>query len=89
MSGQINKIEVTIHGEKYVLKGCETPEYMEMLAFQLNKRLKHTQGINPRLSTIQAAILTALNILDDYTKIQQEYRSLVELLEEPDDKTKR
>lgn len=89
MSEKLNKVEVTIHGEKYVLKGIETTDYMEMLAFQLSKRISQIQGLNPRLSTFQSAVLTALNILDELTKLQQEYQSLVELLDEPKEKAKK
>lgn len=89
MSEKINKVEVHIHGEKYVLKGSESPDYMEMLAFQLGKRISQIQGMNPRLSTFQSAILTALNLLDELTKLQQEHQSLVELLEEPREKVKK
>lgn len=86
MSENINKVEVTIHGETYVLKGSESAEYMEMLAFQLSRRLSQVQGMNSRLSIFQSAILTALNIMDEYNKLQQEYQSLVELLDEPKSK---
>jgi cell division protein ZapA len=82
MSDNLNKVEVSILEERYVLKGDESPEYMEMLALQVNKRLRQAQGNNPRLSVTQAAILTALNILDEYSKLQQEYRNLVDLLED-------
>ncbi|MFZ5631852.1 MAG: cell division protein ZapA [Bacillota bacterium] len=86
---KINKVEVTILDDQYIIKGGDPPEYIEMLASQMNKRLQRVQGINPRLSNYQTAILTALNILDEYTKLQQEYQSLVELLEEPKDKAKK
>lgn len=71
---EIKKVEVSISGETYILKGTESPEYMEMLASQLSRRLAHVQGLNPRLSILQTAILTALNILDELNKAGQDHR---------------
>jgi cell division protein ZapA len=79
---KINRVEVKINDVIYVLKGTEPPEYMEMLASQLDRRLSQMQEMNPRLSMHQAAILTSLNILDEYMKLREEHRSLEELLEE-------
>ncbi|MCL6610568.1 MAG: cell division protein ZapA [Peptococcaceae bacterium] len=81
MAEKINRVEVVINGETYILKGTETPEYMESLASDLNRRLSEIQGMNPRLSTYQTAVLTALNILDEYTKLKGEHQTLVDLLE--------
>jgi len=82
MSEGINKVEVTILDERYVLKGKDSPEHMEMLAYQINKKIQIIQNMNPRLSIVQTAILTALNILDEHTKLQQEYQGLLELLDD-------
>jgi cell division protein ZapA len=89
MSDTVNKVEVSILDERYVLKGKESPEYLEMLAYQINKRLQQVQGMNSRLSMVQTAILTAVNLLDEYTKLQQEYQSLMELLDEPKEKSRK
>ncbi|MHB8155952.1 MAG: cell division protein ZapA [Desulfocucumaceae bacterium] len=89
MSEEMNKVEVTILEERYVLKGKESPEHLETLGFQINKKLQQVQSMNPRLSIVQAAILTALNILDDYTKLQSEYKGFLELLDETKDKSKK
>lgn len=85
----INKVEVTILDERYVLKGKESEDYLEMLAFQINKRLQQVQNMNPRLSLVQTAILTAVNMLDEYTRLQQEYQSLLELLDDTREKGKK
>ncbi|MCL5056841.1 MAG: cell division protein ZapA [Actinobacteria bacterium] len=89
MSETTNRVEVTILEERYVLKGEESEDYLEMLAFQINKKLQQVQNMNPRLSVVQTAILTAVNILDEYTKLQQEYQGLLELLDDPGVKSKK
>ena len=82
MSEEIKRVEVVINGETYILKGTGSQERMEILASSLSNRIREIQNRNPRLSTHQSAILTALNILDEHMKVQEEHRSLVELLEE-------
>ncbi|MFZ5649364.1 MAG: cell division protein ZapA [Bacillota bacterium] len=82
MSHNLNKVEVYILDDRYVLKGSEPQEHMEMLAFQLDKRLKKAQDTNPRLNKVQTVVLTALNLLDELTKIQQEYRDFVEMADQ-------
>lgn len=82
MSQNLNKVEVFILDDRYVLKGGESPEYLETLAFQLDKRLKKAQDANPRLSKVQTVVLTAANLLDELIKLQQEYRDFVEMVDE-------
>lgn len=89
MSGNANKVEVYILDERYVMKGKESPEHMEMLAFQLNKRLRQAQSVNPRLSNMQTVLLTAINLLDELIKLQEEYKGFVELLDETGEKNKK
>ncbi|MFZ5596474.1 MAG: cell division protein ZapA [Bacillota bacterium] len=86
MSEDLNKVEVFILDERYVLKGNEPAEYMEMVALQVNKRLQQVQNMNPRLSTVQTAILTSINILDELLKLRNEYQGLLDLLEESGEK---
>ncbi len=71
-----NRVEVEIFGEGYILKGSEPPEYMQMLAQYVNKRMRQVVTRNPRLSTAKAAILTALNIADELMKLQKEFDQL-------------
>ena len=79
MEKNLNKVSVTILDDHYVLKGPEPEEYLEMLAAQANKRLIQVQNNNPRLSRIQVAILTALNLMDELNKLQQEHQHLIEM----------
>jgi len=68
-----NRVEVEIFGEGYILKGAEPPEYLQMLAQYVNKRMRQVVTRNPRLTTVKAAILTALNIADELMRLQKEY----------------
>ncbi|HAP93374.1 MAG TPA: cell division protein ZapA [Desulfotomaculum sp.] len=68
-----NRVEVEIFGESYILKGNETPEYMQMLAQYVNRRMRQMVARNPKLGTAKAAVLTALNTADELMKLQKEY----------------
>ena len=91
MSEEINRVEIEIYGEEYVLKGTESIEYMKKLAQYVNKMMKDISNRNFKLPLNKVAILTALNIADEYHKIQKEYenlsheyQSLIEELTDPE-----
>lgn len=82
MSQVENRAEVVIFGDRYHLKGEESPEYMEMLASLVDERMRDINTRNPRLNMSQTAILAALNIADELFKLRNEHQSLLEILEE-------
>ena len=91
MSEEINRVEIEICGEEYVLKGNESIEYMKKLAHYVNKMMKDISNRNFKLPLNKVAILTALNIADEYYKIRKEYerlshehQSLIEELTDPE-----
>ncbi|MBO8158597.1 cell division protein ZapA [Thermosyntropha sp.] len=80
--GNINKVNVEIFGENYVVKGEESPEYIEMLAAYIDKRMRLIHQRNPNFSTAKIAVLTALNLADELNKLQDEYDKLLKRFEE-------
>lgn len=78
----INRVTVRIFNEEYVVKGEENPEYIEMLASFVDRRMKMIQQRNPNLSSTKVAVLTALNLADELNKLQEDYDELVKNLEE-------
>jgi cell division protein ZapA len=78
----INRVTVSIFNEEYVVKGEENPEYIEMLASFVDRRMKMIQQRNPNLSSTKVAVLTALNLADELNKLQEDYDELVKNLEE-------
>lgn len=78
----INKVTVQIFGEEYVVKGPENPDYIEMLASYVDRRMFMIHQRNPNLSTSKVAVLTALNLADELNKLQEDYDDLVKALEE-------
>lgn len=82
IKSSINRVTVSILNEEYVVKGEENPEYIEMLASFVDRRMKMIQQRNPSLSSTKVAVLTALNLADELNKLQEDYDELVKNLEE-------
>lgn len=73
----MNIVTVKINGIEYNLKGDEQEEYLHKVASYVDKKVKNIMGNNGKLSTSSAAILSAVNVVDDMFKKQKEYDELV------------
>lgn len=82
MSDKKTKVTVEIYGESYALKGDIEPDRVRRLAAMLDERMKKTAKANLRLSPTKIAILTALNIVDEFSRLEQDYLELLELIKE-------
>ncbi|MEG6617058.1 cell division protein ZapA [Peptococcaceae bacterium 1198_IL3148] len=81
MSGQKARVEVEICGDKFTIKGDESPEHIEMVANYVDRKVKQLVNINPKLTTTNAAILAAINIADELSKLQADYDNLLEMMD--------
>lgn len=88
-----NKVKVNIYGNEYNIKGEADPEYILRLAEYINKRMIETGRNITNGNVLQIAILTALNIADEYFQLQEmkgdvsgalelKAKSLISMLEE-------
>lgn len=62
-----NRIVVTIGGQEYTLVATEDSSYMEKVARYVDTKLNEVLS-ESSASTTDAAVLTALNIADEYFK---------------------
>lgn len=86
------RIEVTIDGMKFYVRGNDNEDYVKNLAQNLDEKIKSTYNSNYRLNQVQSIILCALNILDDFEKLKADKididsmevdeKSMVEKIEE-------
>lgn len=63
-----NKVDVRIGGKDYILVGVESDEYIQKVGLYIDKKMNEVIKANNRLSTSLAAVLTAINVADDYLK---------------------
>lgn len=76
----MNIVSVWINGVEYNLKGNEKEEYLHRVASYVDKKLKNIMDNNSKLSTSSAAILTAVNAVDDMLKFQDSNQQLLNKL---------
>lgn len=69
-----NKIKVIIGGTLYVLQGKESPEHMQRVASYIDRVISDVKklDISNRMSTSQVAMLTSINIADDFIKAENQ-----------------
>lgn len=84
-NGQKNRLTVEIYGQLYRLVGKDSDQHMKKVARHVDDTMKEFAQGNPRLDTTKLAVLSAVNIADEYFKLKAEYDELLRLLE---DKTK-
>jgi cell division protein ZapA len=80
------RVEVEICGERYVIKGDAAPEHLRDVAGHVERMIKQAQARNPRLSLAKAALLTAMNVTDEFLKLKADYDNMVKLLEPRENK---
>ena len=71
-----NKISIRICGKEYAIVGYESDEYMQKVSLYIDKKMKEVIKNNSKLSTAQAAVLTSINIADDYYKTLEAYTTV-------------
>ncbi|MDD4493372.1 MAG: cell division protein ZapA [Eubacteriales bacterium] len=85
---QKNKVEVRIGGKIYKLVGVDPDEYIQKIGLYVDKKMNEVQRVNTNLSTSMAAVLTALNVADDFIKSKENGQALERELEEKRNKVK-
>lgn len=70
------RLTVTIYGNNYTIVGGESPEYIRTLAGFVDETMHRIAQENTRLDTNKLAVLSALNIADDYFRLREKYDEL-------------
>lgn len=79
---QKNRLQVTIFGQTYTMMGKASSSYMRMIASHVDDKMKEIAATNPRLDSTKLAVLSAMNIADEYYRLKQDYDDLLRLLED-------
>jgi cell division protein ZapA len=81
MPAKESRVEIESAGELYVWKGEAPPEHIERGARLVHQKIKEARLRNRRLSLLKAAVVAALNIADEYRRLQDDHQNLVNLIE--------
>ena len=65
-----NKVRVIINGSEYTLVTSEPAEYVQTVAIRVDRKLKEIKKEAPQLTNSMAALLTAINLSDEYIKLE-------------------
>ena len=73
-----NDVEVMINGKRYTLRGYESGEYLQKIASYINNKCSELklQDTYSNLDTDMRNILLAINLADDYYKMQKQVDEL-------------
>jgi cell division protein ZapA len=79
--GETNRVAVEILGERYVLKGEMSPDYIRQIAEEVDRRVRDIINRHSRIPMTKAAILVAVNLADELNRLQESYDGLVKMIE--------
>ncbi|MFC4388272.1 cell division protein ZapA [Gracilibacillus marinus] len=84
---QPNKVRTTvqIYGRSYNVVGEESSEHVKRVASLVDEKMKEIHQFNKSLDTTSLAVLTAVNTMNDYIKLKEEFEVLQNLLEEKEE----
>ncbi|EIT85417.1 cell division protein ZapA [Fictibacillus macauensis ZFHKF-1] len=71
-----SRTTVEIFGQKYTIIGTETSSHVRSVAAMVDEKMRDFQQYNAVLDTKQLAVLTAVNIMNDYLKTKEELEKL-------------
>jgi len=71
------KITVDIHHQQYTIVGKESSNHVQLVASLVDQKMKEMKENNPQLDTSKLAVLTAVNTMNDYLKLKEDYAALV------------
>lgn len=69
---------VDIFGQQFTIVGDEPKSHVRMVASIVDDNMKHLKDVNPQLDLNKLAVLTAVNAVNDYLLLRQEYEKLIE-----------
>ena len=75
------RVVVDIYGSSYPLK-TDNPEHILKLAADLDKRMKQMSRSVRSFDDRKIAVLTALQLAEEYYQLKKDYDELVELIDE-------
>ncbi len=64
-----NKVKVLIDGAEYTLVTAEPAEYVQRVAIRVDRKVKEIKREHPELTNSMVAMLVAINLSDEYIKL--------------------
>lgn len=78
-----NRVDVIIDSRNFTIVGTEEEEYIQSIAYYVDKKIRELSSKNSRLSQTMTATLAALHIADELYKSNKELMNLEEKAKNP------
>jgi cell division protein ZapA len=72
MKDKKTRVTVEIMGQQYKMLGEASEEYLHSIALHVDKKMRELSRTGKAMNNTMLAVLTALNITDEYFKLKQE-----------------
>ncbi|MBN8208541.1 cell division protein ZapA [Bacillus sp. NTK071] len=84
MTDSHGKIRTTveIYGEQYTIVGDKSHQHIREVSNLVDEKMSEIKGLNPYLDTKRLAVLTAVNIVNEYVMIKKELEEMKKKLRE-------
>jgi cell division protein ZapA len=79
--GKERLVEIKVFGQTYTVKTDAEEEYIKEVAKYVNEKMEEVLKKTKTVSTLNVAILTALNIADDLIKEKEKRKALLQEIE--------
>lgn len=80
------RITVEIHNKSYTIVGTEPAHHVRLVASLVDQKMREIQAANRDLDTAKLAVLTAVNSMNEYLKLKEEYAKLLGSLNKKEEK---
>lgn len=78
----MSELELKILGQKLVVKSTKDEDYIRGVASYLNDKVEEVRRSTTAVSTLDVALLAALNVTDEFMKSQQTIEKTLKRSEE-------
>ncbi|MGM0830407.1 MAG: cell division protein ZapA [Bacillota bacterium] len=73
---QKNRTTLDIYGQQYTIVGTESTSQIRFVCSKVDDKMREINSMNPSLDTSRLAVLTAVNAVNDYLKLQEKFEEL-------------
>lgn len=80
------RIQVEIFNQTYTIVGNEREAHVRLVCGLVDEKMRELKHNNEHLDTSRLAVLTAVNVMNDYLKLQEDYAKLQRMVKEKEDK---
>ncbi|MBP2077391.1 cell division protein ZapA [Oceanobacillus polygoni] len=80
------RITLDIYNRPYTIVGTESESHVRLVADLVDQKMKELHEKNRQLDTTRLAVLTAVNTMNDYLKLKEDYATLLGSLRKKEDK---